>query len=163
VTWTMALAAALLLAGCDASSLERSCRGERVLTCDPEEWTVVRSASLEPSRIGPLDPAAMPAVHVVLDECAMRPTFATVQLQALLDDPDAGGAVVSDLGITVRDDGTLGDAVADDGRIDVTIRNPFGLGIPESTALRLRFVPVLGGCTGQALEVPYTTGVRPVP
>jgi hypothetical protein len=165
-----ALAAAVFLAGCSGpapTDLERSCRGEVVLVCDPHEWTVVRTASLTPTMLGPLDPAAAGTIHAELDACPMRPGAASVQVQALVPESASGddGPVyrVVDLGVTARDDGTNGDAVADDGTIDWMVTSPFGAEIPELSPIRLRFVPVLAGCTGESYEAGYQTGMRFVP
>lgn len=165
----VAALATLALASCgegEAPALERSCSGERVLECDPHEYTAVRVATLTPSRIRPLDPAGAATVHVELDACEMRPGPAEVQLFALIPrdpaSPDAGpgGVRVVDLGLAVRDDGTNGDATANDGVIDQELGNPFGREIPGDADLTLRFVPVLAGCQGDPLEVTYGTGAR---
>jgi hypothetical protein len=159
---------ALVAASCDSTppALDRSCRGERVLECDPHEYTAVRVATLEPSALRPLDPMGAATVHVELDACEMRPGRAEVQLFALIprdpEAPDAGpeGLRLVDLGLAMRDDGTGGDATADDGVIDKALGNPFGREIPGDAEITLRFVPVLAGCQGDPLEIPYTTGDR---
>lgn len=165
IVWMIAAA----LVGCGESEgpsdFERSCGGDRVLECDPYEYTVITAATIEPARIRPLDPDARATVRVELDACEMRPRAAEVQLFARLAPPDAGSGNVRlvDLGLTVRDDGTNGDAVANDGVIEQTIGNPFGREIPGSQAITLRLVPVLAGCQGDALELRYETGARFVP
>ncbi len=165
----MSLALALASCGTEAEgpALERSCRGERVLECDPHEYTAIRSASLTPERLRPLDPAGRATVRVELEACEMRPGSAEVQILALFPrDPmasgDAGaeGVRVVDLGIAVSDDGTNGDATANDGVIEQLLGNPFGREIPGDSDITLRFVPVLGGCQGDPIEVPYHTGTR---
>jgi hypothetical protein len=165
----LGLAALMGLSACDEaerSALARSCAGERVLECDPHEYTAVRAASLLPEGIGPLDPTARAMVRVEVETCPGRPDApVAVQLFALLGATDGGGGPVRviDLGETLRDDGTAGDEVAGDGVIEQEIGNPFGREIPERTRITLRFVPVLAGCQGDPLELPYTTGARYVP
>ncbi|UJR87036.1 choice-of-anchor X domain-containing protein [Sandaracinus amylolyticus] len=160
------LIAGLALAACGDESepddLAASCDGERVLECDPYEYTAIASASVTPERIGPLDPTARATVHVELEACDMRPGAASVQLFALIAPADAGADEVRvvDLGLTVRDDGTNGDETANDGVIDQTVGNPFGREIPERSDITLRFVPVLQGCQGDPLELAYPTGTR---
>lgn len=171
--WKMfALLLALAATACgedtspDGTPLERSCRGERVLECDPHEYTAVRSASLTPARISPLELSSDGVVRVELEACELRPGPAEVQLFALIPRegalPDAGadGVRLVDLGLTLRDDGTRGDATANDGLIEQTVGNPFGREIPGDTEITLRFVPALPGCRGDVLEVPYLTGPR---
>lgn len=149
-----------LIAGCsaepEATAFERSCRGERVLECDPYEWSVVRGAELTPARIRPGDPEARARLRVAYEACAMRPGPARVQLLVRLD-LDADVRVV-DLGIAVADDGTGADARADDGVIEAALGNPFGREIPPDAAIAIRVVPVIAGCTGDALEIDYETG-----
>ncbi|AKF09519.1 hypothetical protein [Sandaracinus amylolyticus] len=160
------LCAGLALAACDGDGapddLAASCAGERVLECDPYEYTGIASAMVTPERIGPLDPAARATVHVELEACDMRPGAASVQLFALIAPADAGADEVRvvDLGLTLRDDGTNGDEVGNDGVIDQTVGNPFGREIPERSDITLRFVPVLAGCQGDPFELTYPTGTR---
>ena len=161
---------ALALASCggepEAPALDRSCRGERVLECDPYEYTAVRAATLTPARLRPLDPSGRASVRVELEACEMRSGPAEVQLLALLPRdptmPDAGEDAVRvvDLGLAVSDDGMNGDTTANDGVIEQELGNPFGREIPGDTDITLRFVPVLAGCQGDPLEVPYRTGAR---
>lgn len=151
--------AGLALAACSSdeggTALERSCRGERVLECDPYEYTAVTAASLTPERIAPLDPDARATVRVELDGCEMAPGTVEVQLFALLAPPDAGAGEVRvvDLGLSVRDEDG-------DGVIEQLLGNPFGREIPGETELTLRLVPVRAGCQGDPLEVAYETGRR---
>lgn len=147
-----------------STALERSCRGERVLECDPHEYTAIRSATLEPAHIGPNDPTVRATLHVEIDACEMRPGPVEVQLYVLV--PRAGSAAdagpdavrVIDLGVALRDDGTGEDAAADDGTIDRTIANPFGAEIPAEADVVVRLVPVLDGCQGDPLELAHRTG-----
>jgi hypothetical protein len=163
--WSLpvAVAASVVLTTCDhapvETPLERSCRGDRYLECDPYEYTVVREASLEPSGISPLDPAARARVRAVIDRCPTAPGFAEIQLAALLA-VDAGRVRFVDLGIALHDDGRAGDAVAGDGVIDAEIGNPFGREIPGDAMVQIRFAPVLAGCAGDVLEIAYRTGPR---
>lgn len=151
----------LLLLGCDpGTDAARSCRGEAVLECDPYEWVVVEEASLEPAAIPLGDPRVRAHVRVTLTGCGDRtPVAPTVQLQALLGRADGGppSSIVPLASVTAAAPGST--------TIDVEIDNPFALlgGVPPDTDLTLRFVPVTGGCTGDALEVPYRTGPRVVP
>jgi hypothetical protein len=159
--------AILLLAGCSSapvgSDFERSCAGAEVLLCDPYEYSIVSEARLEPAGIGPLDPGVMATVHATLRQCEMRPGGADVQVQALVGG-DGGPVRVVDLGLMASDDGTHGDSVAGDGTIEWRIgSNPFGSAIPENATIQLRFTPLIGGCTGDALDVGYRTGDRFVP
>lgn len=162
----IAASAAITLAGCggdDASPLTRSCRGERHLDCDPFEYSIAISAALEPARLAPLDGMTRAQFRVETQTCEMPPAASSVQVQARLEGPpdDAGvpRARIVDL-VTLEDDGLLGDPVAGDGIIDVSIENPFTASIPSDTDIVLRFVPVIGGCDGEAIEIDYRTGRR---
>lgn len=154
--------AGLALAACGegdgVGAFARSCSGERVLECDPHEYTRITAASLTPARIAPLDPAARATVRLELESCEMAPGTAEVQLFARLARPDAGPSDVRviDLGLSARDEDG-------DGVIDATLGNPFGREIPGETEITLRFVPVRAGCQGDPLEVSYTTGSRAAP
>jgi hypothetical protein len=151
----------LLLLGCEpGSNAVLSCAGEAVLECDPYEWAVLEEASLEPSAIPIGDPRVRARVRVRASTCGERtPLPLTVQVQALLGRTDGGppSSVLELVSVEAPSVGT--------GTIDVMIDNPFTLagGVPPDTNLSLRFVPVIGGCDGDALEVPYRTGpiVRP--
>ncbi len=162
----LTIIAALALAACDAAPtgtpFERSCRGERYLDCDPHEVAVATSATLTPAGLSPLDGMTTAEVEFRADTCAMRPAPLRVQISALVAGPpsDAGPTTrVVDL-VELRDDGSLGDDVADDGQIDAVIENPLGAGIPGDTTITLRFAPVVSGCVGEAIEVEYRTGPR---
>jgi hypothetical protein len=82
-----------------------------------------------------------------------------VQVQVLLGRTDGGppSSLLELVSVEAPSAGT--------GTIDVMIDNPFTLagGVPPDTNLSLRFVPVIGGCDGDALEIPYRSGplVRP--
>ena len=151
----------LLLLGCEpGSNAARSCAGEAVLECDPYEWAVLEEASLEPSAIPIGDPRVRARVRVSARTCGERtPLPLTVQVQVLLGRTDGGPP--SSLLELVSVEGPR----AGTGTIDVMIDNPFTLagGVPPDTNLSLRFVPVIGGCDGDALEIPYRSGplVRP--
>jgi hypothetical protein len=155
------LLAALVLFGCEpGSNAARSCAGEAVLECDPYEWAVIEEASLEPSAIPIGDPRARARVRVRATTCGERtPLPLTVQVQVLLGRTD-GGPPSSLVQLVSVEAPTAGS-----GAIDVMIDNPFTLagGVPPDTNVSLRFVPVIGGCDGDALEIPYRTGslIRP--
>lgn len=155
---------ALLALGCgpDPTALERSCRGERVLECDPHEYTTARSASLMPGRLSPGEPGSNAMVRVEVDRCETAPAPVQVTLSALVGRP-GGGVRVIDLGASVRDDGTRGDSIAGDGIAEATIGNPFGDEVPAEQTITVRFVPVIAGCTGDAIEIDYETGPAFVP
>jgi hypothetical protein len=159
------LVAGALGCGGDDASFTRSCRGEVVLDCDPHTYSIAREAALTPEGIGPSDPGGNAHVHAAIETCPSRPSRVELQLEALVPRTGAGeGAIrVIDLGVTVSDDGTDGDAVADDGVIDADIANPFHGEIPAEAVIRLRFRPVIAGCSGDAIEVEYTTGEAYVP
>lgn len=159
--------------GCSrAPNLERSCRGEYVIACEPYEWSEVASATFEPTRLSPGDPRESATVHVELRGCgASMPAPTEVQIAAVVS--EGGGifpldALGQDVGppgdgtrvyqLTSVRAGAVADAV-----IDVTIDNPFDGRIPAETDLILRFTPVVSGCEGAALTVPYRTGPRPTP
>jgi hypothetical protein len=151
---------ALALTACDpGTNAGRSCAGERVLECDPYEWSVVSAASFTPEvPIG--DPTVMPRVQVTLETCGgSTPSTPEVLVEALLGQPD-GGAPARVVSVT-----TVRAASADATTIDVTIENPFSLGgsVPPEEDITLRFIPVVGGCDGEALTIPYRTGelIRP--
>lgn len=147
----------LALTGCGPSTdLARSCGGERVLECDPYEWSVVLEGTFTQNvPIG--DPTIRVDVTVDLESCgATTPAPIAVHIQALVGSGD--DLRVADVA-TVRADSTS------DTRIETTIGNPFTLGgsIPAERDITLRFIPVIGGCEGSAFELPYRTGpvVRP--
>lgn len=153
---TPLLTVVLLLLGCDAgTSFTRSCGGEPVLECDPYEWAVVEEASFEPSAVPIGDPRVRPQVRVTLSTCGERtPAPPMVQIQALLGRTDAGAPT------RIVDLTTVSAPSPTSTRIDVTVDNPFTVagGLPPDTNVTLRFVPVVGGCDGDALEIPYRTG-----
>lgn len=147
----------LALAGCEAgTSLARSCGGERVLECDPYEWSGVLDATFTPDV--PLgDPTVPVDVTVDLESCGeTSPAAVAVNIQAL---------VGSGASLRVADVATVRAAAAGETRIEATIENPFTVGgtIPPEEDITLRFVPVIGGCEGDAFEMPYRTGPVPRP
>lgn len=147
----------LALAGCGPSTnLARSCGGERVLECDPYEWSAVLDGTFTPN-VPIADPTTRVDVTVDLESCgASTPGAIAVNIQALVGSGDD---------LRVADVATVRAATASDNRIETTIDNPFSLGgtVPPDTDITLRFVPVIGGCEGDAFELPYRTGpvVRP--
>lgn len=150
-----ALLTTLLSAGCaPGTDADRSCAGERVLECDPYEWGVVTSATIEPAAIPLGDPRVRAHFVVEVATCgATTPATPTIQVQALLGPVDGPPTSVAELT-------TLRAASPTSTTIDVMVDNPFTLegGVPPNTEIRLRFLPVIGGCDGDALEVPYRTG-----
>jgi hypothetical protein len=166
------------LAGLGAAScttppnFEASCAGEAVLACRPFEYAQVVSASLEPSRISPGDPRQFATVRVTLRTCGDRvPSVPRVQIAALV----AGGGGAFPLDAAGRDVGPPGDdtrlyqigavtaTATTDTTIEQTIENPFDARIPFDSDIQLRFAPVIGGCEGDAISLPYRTGPRPTP
>lgn len=130
-----------------------------MLECEPYAWASVTAASFTPDvPVG--DPRVRPQIQVTLTTCgATTPVAPAVQIQAIVGLDDAGNPSRIVEVTTVRA------ASATSTSIDVTIDNPFTLGssVPPDSDILLRFVPVVGGCDGDALELPYRTGpvVRP--
>jgi hypothetical protein len=147
---------ALALMGCAPdSNFARSCGGERVLECDPYEWSSIAIASFTPGV--PLgDPTVRVDITVDFETCGESPAPITVNIQALVGSGDD---------IRVADVATVRAGMVGDSRIEETIDNPFTIGgtIPPDEDITLRFVPVIGGCEGDAFELPYRTGplIRP--
>jgi hypothetical protein len=150
-----------LVCACEApgTSLARSCGGARVLECDPYEWSVVTAASFTPEvPIG--DPRVRPRIEVTLETCgASTPAAADVQIQAIIGPVDGG------MPSRVVEVATVHAEEASSTAIDVTIDNPFSLGsgVPDDETILLRFTPIVAGCDGDSLSIPYRTGplVRP--
>jgi hypothetical protein len=157
----LAQATVLLALGCaPGTNAARSCAGERVLECDPYEWAVVTAGALEPAEIPIGDPRVRAHFTVTLGTCgASTPVAPTVQVQALLGAADGGPPTA------VADLTTITASSPTSTTIDVTVDNPFTAagGVPPSSNVTLRFVPVVGGCDGDALEVPYRTGPLVMP
>jgi hypothetical protein len=154
------LASLAALSACDpGTNAVRSCGGARVLECDPYAWSSVTAASFTPEvPVG--DPRVRPQIQVTLETCgATTPAAPEVQIQAIVGLDDAGNPSRIVQITTVRA------ASATSTSVDVTIDNPFtlGSGLPPDEDILLRFVPVVAGCDGDALEIPYRTGpvVRP--
>lgn len=151
--WVLVALGAVACSGPPEPPEVRSCRGEPVLECDPYEWAVATAASFDPPAVPIADPRVRPTVVVELETCgATTPSAPTVQIYAVFRETDAGepGRAISLA--TVRA------ASATDTRIEATIDNPFTLSIPPETDVTLRFLPVVGGCDGEAFELPYRTG-----
>lgn len=166
------LVGALLGSSCDRSLFEASCGGEAVLACRPYTYAQVVSASLEPARVSPGDPRIFPTVRVELRTCGDRvPSPPTVQISALVSGAggtfplDAAGHDVGPPGddtrvyqlATVRADAPT------DTLLEESIDNPFDGRIPVESDIQLRFAPVIDGCEGDAITIPYRTGPRPTP
>jgi hypothetical protein len=171
------LACTALMGGCsDGTRLEQSCSGNTVPNCLPYEYSIVQQAELEPPGLDVDDASQMAEVLVVMDTCgkdAPRPHEVAVRArtESMVGLGDAGARPSIFNLVTLRDDGnTHGDAEAKDGRIDVTIPNPFvGTEVPSGTEVMLRFEPLApaqceggecfgGTCRGESKSIPYTTG-----
>lgn len=158
----LALASLSLLAACSNDPPHvRSCRGERVLECDPHEYAIITGATFEPEGVAPSDPRVRPMITVDFEACgASTPGPVRIELQARVTGGagDAGGD-----GVRVYDLGTIAMAAGTEARVEATIDNPLFVPIPEDEDIVLRFVPDVGSCEGQAFELDYHTGelVRP--
>ncbi|GAB4195322.1 MAG: hypothetical protein OHK0013_01420 [Sandaracinaceae bacterium] len=162
---------ALVGVGCTTRpNFEASCAGEDVLACRPFEYAQVVTASLEPARVSPGDPRVLPTVRVTLRTCGDRvPSVPRVQIAAIV----SGGGGSFPLDAAGRDVGPPGDdsrvyqlgsvsaTATTDIVVEQTIDNPFDARIPYDSDIQLRFAPVIGGCEGDALTIPYRTGPRP--
>ncbi len=163
----------LALASCSPGPpLQRSCEGRWVDTCDPYEYAEVAAVTFEPTALSPGDPRQTATVHVELRTCGARtPSTPAVQIAAVV--PGAGGTLPFDA--QGFDAGGTGDdtrvyqltdvraSEAGATSIDATISNPFDGRVPATSDITLRFTPVIGGCEGGALSIPYRTGNRPSP
>ncbi len=151
------------------TDFERNCAGETVPNCLPREISIVEVATLTPDRVVVDDRDARIQIHVELSRCSDPPRRHEVGIQMLTlgDSPR-----IFDI-LTVRDDGEMGDAVADDGVIDKDLGNPFiGPELPDGVDVNLSFqsrgLPdctgemCFGGtCTSERMLVPYRLGRRP--
>lgn len=150
------ISALLLLAACESSTLDRSCRGERVELCGAYEHSEVLLAELEPPELVIADFSMRAQIRVELARCADAPAAHAVELSALV--PEGEDVVVMSL-LTLTDGGD-GDMPGDD-VIDVDVANPFIATVPAESDITLRFTPrstAPGGCTGAPFEQPYRTG-----
>lgn len=163
----LAITASFALLACAPAldpPMTRSCRGEYVNECRPYTYAMVSAASLTPERITLNDPAMMAHVHVEFTECAMvsSTTPLTVQIAAFIGgvgdaavpEPDGGSS-----GARVVPLGTVGPPAAGATSIDVMIANPFFANVPADTDITLQFAPIIDGCQGTLVEVPYHTGL----
>lgn len=152
--------------------LQRSCEGRWVDTCDPYEYAEVAAVTFEPTQLSPGDPRQTAMVHVELRTCgANTPSAPAVQLAAVV----AGGGGTLPFDAQGFDAGGTGDdtrvyqltdvRASESGAtiVDATIANPFDGRIPANSDITLRFTPIIGGCEGGALTIPYRTGSRPSP
>ena len=155
----------LLALGCEqGDNLARSCAGERVELCGPNQWAELSEASMSPERLPIADFVENARVQVTVESCEGTPHV--VELSALVADedpsPDGGGVPVRVMSLVNVADGADGDSPGD-GRIDVEIPNPLIATIPENADITLRFAAradVPGGCTSGVVEIPYRTGPR---
>ena len=158
------VASAGMSSGCDNTDLGRSCGGEFVLACGPQEWAEISDAQLGPPRLTIADFAMRAQVHVELMRCADAPAAHEVEITVLVPDGEPaedGGVPVRVTQLVTVVDGEGGDAVAGDGVIDVDIANPFVATIPADTDVTLRFVArstTARGCSSGTFELPYHTG-----
>jgi hypothetical protein len=137
-----------------------SCNGGAVLACAPYEYAIVREASISPADVEVDDPITRLMIHVRYDRCDDAPGTHAVGIRALSSGSVADGGTGGSLLYLdeVRDNGTGGDATANDGLIDVTVDNFFFSPVPPSTDLTIRFEPNLADCTGGPFELAYRTG-----
>lgn len=161
----VALSAALtvIAVGCgNTDDLERSCSGERIASCVPFEYSVVRSASLSPDGLAVAAFDQRAQIRIELGRCEESPVPHRVNMSIRYADPDSSDFAI--LSLLDLQDGVLPDQVAGDDIIDVDVANPFVANAPENMPVTLIFTPrSLSGalaCTGEALEVPYRTGPR---
>ena len=163
----LSLALACFALGCESSDpFERSCAGKalEVPLCRPYEYAILQSGSVTPELIRVGDPTASVRVQASLRRCAQFSGTLEVRVEArvsgstpVLDGGMSSERIVSL--VTVRDDGELGDATANDGIVDVTVPNPFSSEtIPANSTVTLRLVPVTSACEGRTFETPYRTG-----
>ena len=155
----MSLLAALALAGCEGTRLERSCGGELVELCGAREWAEITEATLSPEELSIADFSERAQIRVVLDRCDDAPADHEVELFALVPggDDDAGARLMSL--ITLRD-GEDGDPPGDS-VIEADVANPFIATVPANSDVTLRFVArsaTPGGCTSGTFEQAYRTG-----
>lgn len=154
--------------GCsdDKSLLARSCAGEAVPNCRAYEYSRVTEAALLPEGLQIGDVTADAMFHVRLETCgASSPAVHQVIVELLATrgsaTMDGGDSLMSFPLGTLVDDGTGGDAMANDGVIDRTVPNPLISAIPPNADVTLRFNPRAGpSCVGEGVEVAYRTGMR---
>ncbi|MGF1467711.1 MAG: hypothetical protein ACFCGT_16420 [Sandaracinaceae bacterium] len=158
----MAVALALVASACGTDDLTRSCDGQFVGACRPFELAVITEAAFTPQLLPVGDFAQRAQITVAFDRCEMAPRRPIVVLSARIPNPEEPGEERIIPLLDLEDDGTNGDPVADDDVIDVDVANPFIANVPPNTELTLRFVPRsgVGGCAGEAVELPYRTGPR---
>lgn len=152
------------LAACDQPlTLSDSCSGGHSGNCPPYAFAEVAGASLQPAALRPGQLAATAHVHVDLRTCGAMGPVHTVRIiaHASTSSPvdDAGPGDTSYMVAEVSDDGSNGDAMANDGVIDANIGNPFTAVVPGSATLTLTFqAHAAPFCDGASLDVPYMTG-----
>jgi hypothetical protein len=152
---------------CDPGApLERSCGGEIVGLCDPHEYALVESASLEPAALPIADFSRTATFRVELERCPEAPAPHEVLVEALVPtdggSPDAGPDAVRVVTLLTLEPGRDGDAPGDD-VLEADVANPFMATVPPETDVTLRFTArstTVPGCSGGVLEIPYRTGPR---
>ena len=152
------LLAALALAGCESTRLDRSCGGEPVELCGAREWAEITEATLTPEELPIADFSERAQIRVVLDRCDDAPADHEIELFALVPgDEDAGARLMSLVTLQEGEDGdTPGDSV-----IEVDVANPFIATVPARSDVTLRYVVRStrpGGCTSGTFEQAYRTG-----
>ena len=139
----------------------QSCSGQVLRVCRAHEYAIVREASISPDNVAVDDPFARIQVHVAYDRCADAPGPHSISLRGLAEAVGSGDAGVPETIyplVEIIDNGANGDAVAEDGVIDVDLPNFIVAPLPPGTALRIRFEPHYDICKGGVLELPYTSG-----
>jgi hypothetical protein len=163
----LAAMACLALLGCTPAldpPMTRSCRGEYVNECRPQTYASISAASLMPERITLDDPSMTAMVHVEFTECAMVPSDRPLHVEisafvggttdASFSEPDGGSS-----GARVIPLATVGPPAPGATSIDVTIPNPFFANVPADRNITLQFAPIVDGCQGELVSVPYHTGI----
>ncbi len=116
----LVMALIFTLAGCSGTEFDQSCGGDTIPSCLPYEASIVSDVSFSPSI--PADEAlADIELALTLTTCPDAPAGHKVTIQFRADGDETR---IFDLA-EVRDDGTNGDAEAGDGRIEMTLDNPF--------------------------------------
>lgn len=169
----VAVALLCAAAGCsEGTTFERSCNGEAVPNCLPHEYSIIENVSVTPGEVMVGDPRPELRFQIDLSRCPQAAVFHEVAVSMLVGGAGDAGASVFDV-VRLADDGvTEGDETAGDGRIDVTLNNPFlGDRIPDNTDVTLRFRSraradcssgrcIGGTCTSEEVTLPFRLGAR---
>lgn len=177
-TLALTLLSALLCAiasGCGSSTttpdeqLAQSCTGTRLDACEPYAFAVATAGTMSPDMLRIGDLIADAHVTASYRDCgAASPAMHSIRVEALatVTTPDAGTSQRSFFLIQLDDTDR-------DGELDMVVPNPFDTGLPERTAITLRFTPRIEvpvtlpdgtisvrSCNGAGFSTPYTTGER---